>query len=84
LPATITQNIIPTSRSEILILIVAASHQDCRATAGRFAFLLFAGGIIGTGLLALPSLAGSAAYAIGEVARRPVGLDKRLGRAPAF
>ena len=35
--------------------------------AGRFAFTLFALGIIGTGLLALPVLAGSAAYAIGEV-----------------
>jgi type I restriction enzyme R subunit len=32
LPATITQNIIPTSRSSALILIVAASHPDCRAT----------------------------------------------------
>jgi Mn2+/Fe2+ NRAMP family transporter len=58
--------------------------EALKPIAGRFAFLLFAGGIIGTGLLALPSLAGSAAYAIGEVARRPVGLDKKLGRAPSF
>jgi len=58
--------------------------EALRPIAGRFAFLLFAGGIIGTGLLALPSLAGSAAYAIGEVARRSVGLDKKPGRAPAF
>jgi Mn2+ and Fe2+ transporters of the NRAMP family len=34
--------------------------------AGKFAFILFAAGIIGTGLLALPVLAGSAAYALGE------------------
>ncbi|HLZ66831.1 MAG TPA: divalent metal cation transporter [Aliidongia sp.] len=58
--------------------------EALKPIAGRFAFLLFAGGIVGTGLLALPSLAGSAAYAIGEVARWPVGLDRRPKRAKAF
>ncbi|ODT29852.1 MAG: hypothetical protein ABS35_07680 [Kaistia sp. SCN 65-12] len=34
--------------------------------AGKFAFIVFAAGIIGTGLLAVPVLAGSAAFAVGE------------------
>ena len=42
--------------------------------AGKFAFAIFAIGIIGTGMSALPVLAGSAAYAIGEVFGWPVGL----------
>ena len=62
----------------------AQAAEALRPIAGRFAFVLFAGGIIGTGLLALPSLAGSAAYALGEAARWPVGLDRRPMRAKAF
>ena len=45
---------------------------------------IFALGIIGTGLLAVPVLAGSAAYAVGEALRWRVGLAQRPGRAPAF
>ncbi|HUN52297.1 MAG TPA: divalent metal cation transporter, partial [Candidatus Sulfotelmatobacter sp.] len=41
-------------------------------------------GIIGTGLLALPVLAGSAAYALGETLYWRVGLARRPGRAKAF
>lgn len=52
--------------------------------AGRFAFFIFALGIIGTGLLALPVLAGSAAYALGEALRWPVGLALKAKRAKAF
>jgi len=40
--------------------------EALRPIAGRFAFTVFAAGIVGTGLLALPVLAGSAAYALGE------------------
>jgi Mn2+/Fe2+ NRAMP family transporter len=58
--------------------------EALKPIAGEFAFVLFACGIIGTGMLALPSLAGSAAYAFGEAARRPVGLDQRPRRAKAF
>jgi Mn2+/Fe2+ NRAMP family transporter len=58
--------------------------EALRPIAGRFASLLFACGIIGTGLLALPSLAGSAAYAIGELVRRPVGLDRNPLKAKSF
>jgi NRAMP (natural resistance-associated macrophage protein)-like metal ion transporter len=52
--------------------------------AGKFAFAIFALGIIGTGMLALPVLAGSAAYAVGEVFGWPVGLAKLPKRAKAF
>jgi Mn2+/Fe2+ NRAMP family transporter len=40
--------------------------EALRPIAGPFAFALFALGIVGTGLLAVPVLAGSAAYALGE------------------
>ena len=55
-----------------------------RPIAGQFAFLVFALGIIGTGLLALPVLAGSGAYALGEAFGWHVGLSRRLNRAKAF
>jgi NRAMP (natural resistance-associated macrophage protein)-like metal ion transporter len=58
--------------------------EALRPIAGPFAFAFFAAGIIGTGLLALPVLAGSAAYALGEAMGWSVGLAKRAGRAPAF
>jgi len=55
-----------------------------RPIAGEFAFLVFALGIIGTGLLALPVLAGSAAYALGEAFGWHVGLARKPNRAKAF
>jgi Mn2+/Fe2+ NRAMP family transporter len=55
-----------------------------RPLAGMFAFVLFALGIIGTGLLAVPVLATSAAYAIGEARGWPVGLARRPHQARAF
>jgi Mn2+/Fe2+ NRAMP family transporter len=48
------------------------------------AYVLFATGIIGTGLLAVPILAGSAAYAVSETFKFREGLSLRLGEAPAF
>jgi len=51
--------------------------EALRPIAGEFAFLIFALGIIGTGFMAVPVLAGSAAYAIGEALRWPVGLARR-------
>jgi len=48
-----------------------------RPIAGQFAFVIFALGIIGTGLLAVPVLAGSAAYALGEALGWHVGLGRR-------
>jgi Mn2+/Fe2+ NRAMP family transporter len=55
-----------------------------RPVAGPFAFTVFTLGIVGTGLLAVPVLAGSAAYAVGEACRWPVGLDRRPLAAKAF
>lgn len=45
----------------------AQAAEALRPVAGEFAFALFALGIVGTGLLAVPVLAGSAAYAVSEV-----------------
>ena len=58
--------------------------EALRPVAGPFAFALFALGIVGTGLLAVPVLAGSAAYAIGEAWRWPVGLSRKPAKAKAF
>jgi Mn2+/Fe2+ NRAMP family transporter len=58
--------------------------EALRPLAGRFAFLIFALGIIGTGFLAVPVLAGSAAYAIGEARKWPVGLARKPMEAKAF
>ena len=55
-----------------------------RPIAGNFAFLLFAASIIGTGLLAVPVLAGSAAYAVAEARRWPIGLGLSLTEARNF
>lgn len=55
-----------------------------RPIAGQFAFFVFALGIIGTGLLALPVLGGSAAYAMGEVLGWHVGLTRKPMRAKGF
>ena len=52
--------------------------------AGQYASMIFALGIVGTGLLAVPVLAGSAAYGLGEAMRWPVGLDCKPKRAKAF
>ncbi len=63
----------------------AAQAADAlRPLAGDFAFLLFAAGIIGTGLLAVPILAGSAAYAVAETFRWPIGLGLTLAEARGF
>jgi NRAMP (natural resistance-associated macrophage protein)-like metal ion transporter len=62
----------------------AQAAQALRPLAGEFAFALFALGIVGTGLLAVPVLAGSAAYALGEARRWPVGLSRNPSEAKAF
>jgi NRAMP (natural resistance-associated macrophage protein)-like metal ion transporter len=52
--------------------------------AGKFAYLLFTVGIIGVGFLAIPTLAGSAAYAFAETFGWRQGLDSRFTAARAF
>jgi NRAMP (natural resistance-associated macrophage protein)-like metal ion transporter len=55
-----------------------------RPLAGNSAYLLFALGIIGTGLLAVPILAGSGAYALCEMMRWHEGLNLKFSRAKGF
>lgn len=62
----------------------AQAAEALRPVAGNFAFLLFSMGIIGTGLLAVPVLAGSAAYAACETGGWAKGLEKKPGEAKAF
>ena len=62
----------------------AQAAEALRPLAGDFAFLLFAAGIIGTGLLAVPVLAGSAAYAVAESFRWRIGLGLSLTEARGF
>jgi NRAMP (natural resistance-associated macrophage protein)-like metal ion transporter len=58
--------------------------QALKPLAGPLTFTLFAVGIIGTGLLAVPVLAGSAAYAVGEALQWPTGLDRKPLDAKGF
>lgn len=58
--------------------------EALRPIAGSFTFFVFAAGIIGTGMLAVPVLAGSAAYAVAEVFEWQGGLDSRPKEARAF
>lgn len=62
----------------------AQAAEALRPIAGQFAFAMFALGIIGTGLLAVPILAGSAAYAVTEMAGRTGSLDARPLQARLF
>jgi NRAMP (natural resistance-associated macrophage protein)-like metal ion transporter len=58
--------------------------QALRPLAGEFAFLLFSAGIVGCGLLAVPVLAGSAAYAVAEALHWRIGLGRTLLKARGF
>jgi NRAMP (natural resistance-associated macrophage protein)-like metal ion transporter len=62
----------------------AQAAEALRPLAGVFAETIFAVGIIGTGLLAIPVLAGATAYAIGEGRRWSVGLSRKPEKAVAF
>ncbi|HEX4641833.1 MAG TPA: divalent metal cation transporter, partial [Candidatus Acidoferrales bacterium] len=66
---------------------IQTADQAARALqplAGKFAFSLFAVGIVGTGLLAVPVLAGSAAYAVSEVFQWRASLECKPRRAVQF
>jgi NRAMP (natural resistance-associated macrophage protein)-like metal ion transporter len=62
----------------------AQAAEALRPLAGDFAGVIFALGIIGTGLLAIPVLAGSTAYAVGEGLKSPVGLSRKPSKATTF
>ena len=66
---------------------IDTSSQAAQAlgpVAGPFAALLYTVGLVGVGLLAIPTLSGSAAYALAETFRWREGLNQPLRRAPAF
>ena len=62
----------------------AQAAEALRPVAGEFAFALFAAGIIGTGLLAVPVLAGSAAFAVAEIFGWKEGLEYKPQQAAGF
>jgi Mn2+/Fe2+ NRAMP family transporter len=62
----------------------AQAAEALRPLAGHAAFLLFSLGIIGTGMLAVPVLAGSAAYAVAESFDWQSGMDRKLPEALGF
>ena len=62
----------------------ARAAQALEPLAGHLAVVLFSIGIMGTGLLSIPVLAGSAAYALGEARGWPVGLERKPLHAKAF
>lgn len=66
---------------------IETAHQAAQALqpfAGQFAFIFFAAGIIGTGLLAVPVLAGSASYALSETFNWKTGLYRKFSDAKGF
>jgi NRAMP (natural resistance-associated macrophage protein)-like metal ion transporter len=62
----------------------AQAAEALRPLGGPAAFLLFSLGIIGTGMLAVPVLAGSAAYAVSESFEWRTGMDRKLPEALGF
>ena len=66
------------------IQTAAQAAEALKPLACNLAYLLFAAGIIGTGLLAVPVLAGASAYAVSETIGMKEGLGKKLTRAPGF
>lgn len=62
----------------------AQAAQALKPAAGDFAFALFSFGIVSTGLLAVPVLASSAAYAVAETFAWPEGLERRWQEAQGF
>jgi NRAMP (natural resistance-associated macrophage protein)-like metal ion transporter len=66
------------------IQTAADAARALKPIAGRFAFLLFALGIVGTGLLAIPVLAGSAGYAVAGLFRWRGSLENKPTKAPRF
>ncbi|HEY7887584.1 MAG TPA: divalent metal cation transporter [Steroidobacteraceae bacterium] len=72
------------ARGHPAIETAAQAAAALRPVAGDSAFVLFALGIMGTGLLSVPVLAGSAGYALGEALRWPVGFSRAPSQAKAF
>ena len=71
-------------RGIVNVQTAAQAAEALRPVAGAFAFLVFGLGIIGTGLLAVPVLAGSAAYAVSELFGWKAGLSRGFHEARGF
>jgi len=63
---------------------VEQAAQALRPLAGELSYLLFAIGVVGTGLLAIPVLSGALSYMISEAMGWPEGLDKKFHEAKGF
>ena len=63
---------------------VEQAAQALKPLAGNLAYLLFAAGVIGTGLLAIPVLSGSLSYIVTETFGWKQGLDKKFNQAKSF
>jgi Mn2+/Fe2+ NRAMP family transporter len=74
----------PTASRARTFVSLEEAAQALRPIAGELAFFVFACGIVGTGLLAIPVLAGATAYAVGEGRQWPVGLARKPKEAVAF
>jgi NRAMP (natural resistance-associated macrophage protein)-like metal ion transporter len=72
------------SHGDTNIETAAQAAKALEPLAGRYAYVLFSLGIIGTGLLAVPVLAGAAAFAVGESMRWRVGLEVNAAKATKF
>lgn len=71
-------------RSGVKIETIKDAAEALRPLAGNASYLLFTLGVLGTGLLAIPVLAGSAAYIFAEVFKTPEGLSQPFRKARAF
>ena len=71
-------------RGIVNIQTAAQAAEALRPVAGELAFLVFGLGIVGTGLLAVPVLAGSAAYAVSELFGWKAGLSRGFHEARGF
>jgi Mn2+/Fe2+ NRAMP family transporter len=72
------------AHGQLDVQTAADAASALRPLAGPFASAVFALGIVATGLLAVPVLGGSAAYAVGEALRWPVGLERKPLQAKGF
>lgn len=72
------------ANGSVTIETATQAAQALRPLVGDFAYLLFALGIVGTGLLVVPILAGSASYAVSEAFGWKVGLGKKFQEAHGF
>ena len=68
----------------VTITTTKEAAQALRPLAGDYAYFLYTIGIVGTGLLAIPTLAGSAAYAFAETFDWNYGLNEKLNSAVSF